>query len=145
MAERGIIPVARKEDEELFRDQDDPAETTLDVKPAPGRLSSSDVSPGAPLAPRAARFGEGPEGRGPRRERGLTGQREGFFERIATFWHDVRAELRRVSWPSAKQVQSTTIITIVAVAFFAIYLFAVDRALAFLITQLERLVNSILG
>ncbi len=140
-----MIPVARKEDEELYKDRDDPAETTLDVKPAPGRTSSSDVPPGPPLAPRAARFGEGPEGRGARRERGLAGPREGFFERLATFWHDVRTELRRVSWPNAKQVQSTTIITIVAVAFFAAYLFAVDRALVFLITQLERLVNSVLG
>lgn len=140
-----MIPVARKEDEELYKNQDDPAETTLDVKPAPERLSSSDVPPGTLPAPRAARFGEGPEGRGARRERGLAGPREGFFERLVTFWHDVRAELRRVSWPSAKEVQSTTIITIVAVVFFAVYLFAVDRVLVFLITQLERLVNSVIG
>ncbi|HEY0408553.1 MAG TPA: preprotein translocase subunit SecE [Pyrinomonadaceae bacterium] len=41
--------------------------------------------------------------------------------------HDVRAEMKRVSWPAAKEVKNTTIITIVAVVFFAIYLFGVDQ------------------
>ena len=37
-----------------------------------------------------------------------------------------------MSWPSALEVRNTTIITIIAVIFFAIYLFAVDRVFAFL-------------
>ncbi len=113
-------------------------------EPPPGRVSSADVPPGAP-PPRIARFGEGGEGGGGRRERGVTGARAGFFERITQFWHDVRAEMRRVSWPKANDVKNTTIITIIAVIFFAIYLFAVDQALVFLITQLERFANWLLG
>jgi len=136
-----MIPVARKEDDEILGGQDDPARGPLGVDPAPGRISSSGVPAGSLPAPRAAGFGEGPEGRGARRERGLTGPRENFFERLGNFWHDVRAELRRVSWPSAKDVQGTTIITIIAVAFFAAYLFAVDRILTFLINQLTRLLS----
>jgi preprotein translocase SecE subunit len=49
--------------------------------------------------------------------------------------------LKRVSWPSAKEVKNTTIITLVAVVFFAIYLFAVDQAWTFLLTQLNTFLN----
>ncbi len=97
--------------------------------------------PGTPsgAAPRMARFGEGPEGRPARRERDLDEHpRDGFFERLSKFVRDVRAELGRTSWPSALQVRNTTIITIIAVIFFASYLFAVDRLFAFLLEQLGR-------
>jgi preprotein translocase SecE subunit len=57
--------------------------------------------------------------------------------------HDVRAEMKRVSWPSASHVQNTTIITIIAVIFFAVYLFVVDQALSRLIVGLEWLVEKI--
>src|SRR3954464_10275053 len=102
-------------------DKDDSDELPLQPEPAPGRVSSSDVPPGAP-APRAARFGEGMEGRGVRHERGLSGPRAGFFTRTGQFLRDVRAEMKRVSWPSMREVKNTTIITIVAVIFFAVYL-----------------------
>ena len=45
--------------------------------------------------------------------------------------------MKRVSWPSMTHVQNTTIITLIAVVFFAVYLFAVDQALAQLITGLD--------
>jgi len=90
-------------------------------------------------APRAARFGEGVEGKGARRERGLSGRRVGPVGRMSQFLRDVRAEMKRVSWPTVKEVQNTTIITLVAVIFFAIYLFLVDRVWAYLLLGLNRL------
>ena len=99
---------------------------------------------GAPQ-PRGARFGGEAGGGGVRRERGAAGSRAGFFERTAQFLRDVRAEMRRVSWPSFDEVKNTTLITLVAVIFFAIYLYAVDRGLGFLISQLERLINWLTG
>jgi preprotein translocase subunit SecE len=92
-------------------------------------------------APRAARFGEGPEGNAARRERNIKGERAGVVERIAQFWHDIRAELRRVTWPTAKQVQSTTIITIIAVAFFATYLYVIDYGFTKLVGGLTKLLG----
>ena len=88
-------------------------------------------------SPRAARFGEGVEGRGARRERGLSGPRVGPVGRLMQFLHDVRAEMRRVSWPTFNEVKNTTIITLIAVIFFAVYLFLVDRIWTFLLTQLN--------
>jgi preprotein translocase subunit SecE len=102
-------------------------------------------NPEALPAPRATRFGEGAEGRGARRERGLSSPRSGLLGRLTQFITDIRAELKRVSWPSAKEVKNTTIITLIAVVFFAAYLFAVDQALARLILGLTWLANKIVG
>ena len=96
--------------------------------------------PGTPsgAAPRMARYGEGEEGRAARRERGLSERpRDDFFSRVGKFVRDVRSELGRTTWPGAVEVRNTTIITIVAVAFFATYLFVVDRVFAFLLDQVH--------
>jgi preprotein translocase subunit SecE len=91
--------------------------------------------------PRAGRFGEGAEGKGARRERGLTGPGVGPIGRMLQFLRDVRAEMKRVSWPSVKEVKNTTIITLVAVIFFAVYLFLVDIVWTFLIDHLRTLLG----
>ena len=98
-----------------------------------------------PPSPRAARFGEGSEGRPARRERGLSGPRTGFVGRLGQFLRDVRAEMKRVSWPTLNEVRNTTIITLVAVIFFAVYLFLVDRIWSFLLIQLNHLLNWLTG
>ena len=91
-------------------------------------------------APRMARYGEGQEGRPARRERGLAERpRDGFFARSGKFLRDVRSELGRTTWPTALQVRNTTIITVIAVIFFATYLYAVDRVFAFLLDQVHKL------
>jgi preprotein translocase SecE subunit len=99
-------------------------------------------NPDAPMIPpRAARFGEGPEEKAVRRERGHaapTGP-----GRLGQFLHDVRAEMKRVSWPSLTTVQNTTVITLIAVIFFAVYLFVVDQGLARLILGLDWLIEKI--
>lgn len=103
-------------------------------------------NPNEPLpSPRAARFGEGQEGKGARRERGLSGPRDSFFGRLAHFVRDVRAEMKRVSWPSLNEVKNMTIITLVAIIFFAIYLFAVDHIWVFLLNGLSRVLNWMTG
>jgi len=51
--------------------------------------------------------------------------------------------MRRVSWPPMREVQNTTIITVIAVIFFAVYLFAVDQGLSRLILGLDWLIEKI--
>lgn len=100
-------------------------------------------NPDAPIvAPRTARFGEGADAKAVRRERGHTGQQSGPG-RIVQFLRDVRAEMKRVSWPTANEVKNTTIITLIAVIFFAIYLFTIDQGLARLILGLDWLLEKI--
>ena len=76
-------------------------------------------------------------GRHPRSAVGTTN----FFGRTTQFLRDTRAEMRRVSWPSANEVKNTTIITLIAVVFFALYLFGIDRVWAFLIEHLRTLLG----
>ena len=78
-----------------------------------------------------------PEAPAVRRERKPSAQHGGFLTRLRQFLHDTRAEMRRVSWPTANEVKNTTIITLIAVIFFALYLFGVDRVWAFLIEHLR--------
>jgi preprotein translocase subunit SecE len=98
-----------------------------------------------PPSPRAARFGEGTEAKPARRERGLSGPRKSALGRLTQFLRDVRAEMNRVSWPTVTEVKNTTIITLIAVIFFAIYLFLVDRVWSFLLVQLNHLLNWMTG
>jgi preprotein translocase subunit SecE len=101
-------------------------------------------NPEAPIvAPRTARFGEGPEGKPVRRERGESERGQSGPGRLGQFLHDVRAELKRVSWPTATSVQNTTIITLIAVIFFAVYLFLVDQALSRLILGLDWVIEKL--
>jgi len=51
--------------------------------------------------------------------------------------------MRRVTWPGLKEVQNTTIITVIAVIFFAVYLFAVDQGLSRLILGIDWLLEKI--
>ena len=64
---------------------------------------------------------------------------------MGQFIHDVRLEMRRVSWPTAKHVQNTTIITLIAVIFFAVYLFLIDHAFVQLVRGLDWLLQKIAG
>jgi preprotein translocase subunit SecE len=59
--------------------------------------------------------------------------------RWGEFLHDVRVEMRQVTWPSREDVMSTTAVVIVAVAFFGLFFFGVDSTVAFLMAQLLRL------
>ena len=53
----------------------------------------------------------------------------GRFERGRLFLSEVRNELKRVTWPSQKEVYATTIVVIATSVFFGLYLFALDSIL----------------
>ena len=53
----------------------------------------------------------------------------GRFERARLFLSEVRNELKRVTWPSQKEVYATTVVVIATSVFFGVYLFALDSLL----------------
>ena len=57
----------------------------------------------------------------------------GRFERLRLFLSEVRNELRRVTWPSRKEVYATTIVVILVSLFFGIYLWLLDLGLSRLV------------
>ncbi|PYR63600.1 MAG: preprotein translocase subunit SecE [Acidobacteria bacterium] len=61
-----------------------------------------------------------------------TGERTGplgWWDNGRTFLTEVRNEMRRVTWPSRKEVWATTIVVIITSAFFGLYLFGLDLIL----------------
>ena len=53
----------------------------------------------------------------------------GRFERMRLFLSEVRNELKRVTWPSSREVYATTIVVILVSLFFGLYLALADYTL----------------
>ena len=53
----------------------------------------------------------------------------GWWQRTGEFLTEVRNEMKRVTWPSRREVYATTIVVIITSAFFGVYLFGVDLLL----------------
>jgi preprotein translocase subunit SecE len=54
----------------------------------------------------------------------------GLWEESTRFLTDVRAEMRKVVAPNRKEVESTTVVVIIAVFIFAVFFFVVDGIFA---------------
>jgi preprotein translocase subunit SecE len=68
--------------------------------------------------------------------------RPGLGTRLVTFYHDVIAEMKKVTWPDRPQLQSATIQIIVFVLLLGALIGLVDVALQF---ALVRLPSMLLG
>ena len=60
----------------------------------------------------------------------------GWWLQAKEYFRDLQAEMRRVSWPTRKQVEATTGVVIVAVFLFAAYFAAVDMILGRAVNQI---------
>jgi preprotein translocase subunit SecE len=60
----------------------------------------------------------------------------GWPVRMKNYFEELQMEMRRVTWPSWKQVRATTLVVIAAVFAFAAYFFVVDDIVNSLITKL---------
>jgi preprotein translocase subunit SecE len=58
---------------------------------------------------------------------GLTEKVTGSIEGTKEFLHDVRVEVKQVTWPSREDVISTTGVVIATVAFFGVFLAIVEK------------------
>ena len=66
-------------------------------------------------------------------------------EGAGEFIRQTRAELDKTTFPSSDEVKNTTIIVIISVIFFALYLFLVDHFWVYALEGLNWLVNKIVG
>jgi preprotein translocase subunit SecE len=58
--------------------------------------------------------------------------------RTRSYVNELKLEMRRVSWPSRKQVESTTVVVIFTVFAFAAFFAVVDAALNGSVTRLYK-------
>jgi preprotein translocase subunit SecE len=57
----------------------------------------------------------------------IEGKKQSWVENTRAYIGDIRSEMRRVTWPNRKQVESTTLVVILSVFAFAAYFRIVDQ------------------
>ena len=62
----------------------------------------------------------------------------GWWKNGRTFFAEVRNEMRRVTWPSRREVYATTLVVIITSAFFGLYLFSLDIVLNLVVNWIFR-------
>jgi preprotein translocase subunit SecE len=62
-----------------------------------------------------------------------------WYRRLFSFLRDVKAELKKVTWPSRNEVYSTTIVVIIATVFFGLYLYFMDLIFSWVLNQVRGL------
>jgi preprotein translocase subunit SecE len=62
----------------------------------------------------------------------------GWFSGLREFLREVRNELKRVTWPSRKEVYATTVVVILTSMFFGVYLWGLDLLFSELISRMFR-------
>ena len=59
----------------------------------------------------------------------------GKWRQLTTFLSEVRSELKKVTWPSKKEVYSTTIVVMATTVFFGFYLWGLDLVFSRVLSQ----------
>ena len=62
-----------------------------------------------------------------------------WYKRFFPFLKEVRAEMKKVTWPSKNEVYSTTIVVLIATFFFGFYLYFMDIIFSWIITRIRSL------
>jgi preprotein translocase subunit SecE len=102
------------------------------AKPKAKAKSDSDAKPAAKTAPKKGEHKGRPT---PTRDKSKD-SRPGLFARIFRFLREVVAELRKVIWPTRKQMITYTAVVLVFVAFMVALIAGLDLALAQGVTAL---------
>ena len=71
-------------------------------------------------------------------EGSLTERMKSWPLRIKAFYSDVRTEMKKVTTPSRKEVQATTVVVIITVFLFGAYFWVVDNTIARIIDTVMR-------
>ncbi|MCL5292327.1 MAG: preprotein translocase subunit SecE [Actinobacteria bacterium] len=65
-------------------------------------------------------------------------ERVNVLAKLSRFLREVRIELTKVSWPNRPEIVASTIVVLVAVTFFALYIGGIDLIFIYLIKALSR-------
>jgi len=65
-------------------------------------------------------------------------KKESFLDSAKAYVADVRGEMKRVTWPSRAQVESTTMIVILSVFAFALFFRVVDYGIENTVVRLQQ-------
>ena len=60
----------------------------------------------------------------------------GWLDSARSFLTEVRNEVKRVTWPSRREVYATTVVVILTSVFFGVYLWGLDLALSWAVGRI---------
>ena len=63
-------------------------------------------------------------------------KKKGFFSGISKFFRDVFSEVKKITWPSRKQVVNNTIIVIIAIIIIGAVIAGFDAVLGWIVNHL---------
>ena len=61
--------------------------------------------------------------------------------RIRDFYHAIKLEMAKTTWPTRTEVWSTTVVVLIAIVFFGFYLWGIDRVVTLGFEALERAIR----
>jgi preprotein translocase subunit SecE len=61
--------------------------------------------------------------------------------RIRDFYHAVKLEMAKTTWPTRTEVWSTTVVVLIAIVFFGFYLWGIDRVVTLGFQALEKAIR----
>ncbi|HSB08690.1 MAG TPA: preprotein translocase subunit SecE [Blastocatellia bacterium] len=64
-----------------------------------------------------------------------------FGTRIREFYHAIKLEMAKTTWPTRTEVWSTTVVVLLAIVFFGFYLWGVDRLVTVGFEALEKAIR----
>jgi len=62
-----------------------------------------------------------------------------WYKRFFPFLKEVKAEIKKVTWPSKNEVYNTTLVVIIATFFFGFYLYFMDIIFSWVINGIRSL------
>lgn len=109
--------------------------TVKKKKPNDAGVKSSSVNQDADISQSAVSGSESTRKKQPQQPRKASPVpvKNGYMEKAMQYLREVRAELRKVTWPSKKQTVGTTAVVIVLVMIISVFLGLVDMSLSGLI------------
>lgn len=64
-----------------------------------------------------------------------------LWTRISEFYHAVKLEMAKTTWPTRAEVWSTTVVVLIAVVFFGFYLWGIDLVVTMGFEALEKAIR----
>ena len=69
----------------------------------------------------------------------MTASKPNIFQRLSKYFGDVRAELKRVVWPTRPEVINSSIVVIITLVFFTLFTFLLDQIVLFLVSSIAKI------
>ena len=63
----------------------------------------------------------------------------GFFTRLGNYFRDVRSEMRRVVWPNRAEVQNSSMVVVVTLLFFIVFITITDLAVQQILSLIAKI------